>query len=69
MEDRIYFMTNDKLQELLNLILFTDEITLETDNAHVAICEYYNEVEKELEKLRKDRDDLKREYDDMIASN
>lgn len=42
-------MTNNRLQELLNLILFTDEITTETDNAHIEICEVFNERDKQLE--------------------
>lgn len=43
-------MTNHKLQELLNLILFTDEITQETDNAHLQICESFDDFEKQLMK-------------------
>jgi len=35
-------MTDTRLQDLLNLILFTDEITTETDNAHIEICEEFN---------------------------
>jgi len=46
-------MTNDRLQELLNLILFTDEITAETDNAHIEICEAFDETEEQNKTLLK----------------
>ncbi|PCI30990.1 MAG: hypothetical protein COB67_00620 [SAR324 cluster bacterium] len=45
-------MTNHKLQELLNLILFTDEITPTTDNAHIEICDAFSELEQKLENGR-----------------
>lgn len=40
-------MNNDRLQELLNLILFANEITRDTDNAHIEICEAFNDLEKQ----------------------
>lgn len=48
-------MTNMKLQKLLNLILFTDEITNETDNAHVEICEEFDAKEKQIKNLMEDK--------------
>ena len=45
-------MKNKELQEHLNLILFTDEVTMETDNAHIKICEAFNEMEEEIELLK-----------------
>jgi hypothetical protein len=46
-------MTNDRLQKLLNLILFTDEITPETENAHVEICDEFDMLHKQNKQLIK----------------
>lgn len=56
-------MTNDKLQNLLNLILFADEITSETDNAHIEICDYFNSLEARIAELEAENKNLSKDVD------
>ena len=60
-------MTNAKLQDLLNLILFADEITRETDNAHIEICEYVTSLEQRNAELEQRVKELEECTDRMIS--
>ncbi|MBL4730758.1 MAG: hypothetical protein JKY28_05270 [Sulfurimonas sp.] len=51
-------MRNARLQELLNLILYTNEITAETDNAHLEICEEFDNLHSKILDLETANADL-----------